>query len=156
MQATAAIRLFANEGKEKEMNGIDLSVRGAVRRIQHLITTDYLPPGLIRDIEIVIEAAVGRRDDNGQDIGSNGMVIDVDFGAMVKTARKAKGYSQPKLAMLVGTSQQTVDKIESGKVERSSFLPAIFHELGLPLERLVMARSRQLRQLTDLQISTCR
>jgi DNA-binding XRE family transcriptional regulator len=124
------------------MNNIDLSVRGAIRRIQHIITTDYLPPGLIRDIEIVVEAAISRRDDNGHDVGGNGKIIKFDFGAMVKTARKAKGYSQPKLARLVGTSQQTVDKIESGKVERSSFLPAIFHELGLPLEQLVMARSR--------------
>ena len=124
------------------MNNTDFSVSCAIRRIQHMIRTDYLPPGLIRDVEIVIEAAISRRDGNGHYVGSNGKVVDVNFGAMVKTAREAKGYSQPKLAQLVGTSQQTVDKIESGKVERSSFLPAIFHELGLPLERLVMVRSR--------------
>jgi transcriptional regulator with XRE-family HTH domain len=59
------------------------------------------------------------------------------IAAIVKKARAIKGISQPELARRVGTSQQTIDKIETGKVQRSSFLAAIALELGVPIERVL-------------------
>ena len=59
------------------------------------------------------------------------------IAAIVKRARAIKGISQPELARRVGTSQQTIDKIETGKVQRSSFLAAIALELGVPLDRVL-------------------
>src|ERR1700752_4402383 len=60
-----------------------------------------------------------------------------DVAALVKNARAAKGLSQPQLARRVGTSQQTIDKIETGKVKHSSFLPGIAMELGIPVDRVL-------------------
>jgi len=52
-------------------------------------------------------------------------------GLIVLDARKAKKLSQPELARRVGTTQQTIEKIESGKIKHSSFLAAIASELGI-------------------------
>jgi transcriptional regulator with XRE-family HTH domain len=60
-----------------------------------------------------------------------------EVSALVKQARAAKGLSQPELARRVGTTQQTIDKIETGKVKTSSFLPAIAVELGIPIDRVL-------------------
>jgi DNA-binding XRE family transcriptional regulator len=57
--------------------------------------------------------------------------------ALMKQGRKAKGLSQSELAQLIGAAQQTVEKLEGGKVKRSSFWPAISKALGIPLERFV-------------------
>ena len=64
------------------------------------------------------------------------------IAAIVKRARAIKGISQPELARRVGTSQQTIDKIETGKVQRSSFLAAIALELGVPLDRVLRVRHK--------------
>jgi transcriptional regulator with XRE-family HTH domain len=64
------------------------------------------------------------------------------IAAIVKRARALKGISQPELARRVGTSQQTIDKIETGKVQRSSFLAAIALELGVPLDRVLRVRHK--------------
>jgi transcriptional regulator with XRE-family HTH domain len=61
----------------------------------------------------------------------------VEIATLVKRARAAKGLSQPELARRVGTSQQTIDKIETAKVKHSSFLPAIAMELGIPVDRVL-------------------
>lgn len=58
----------------------------------------------------------------------------------MKRARATKGISQPELARRVGTTQQTIDKIENGVVKRSSFLPAIALELGVSLDRVLRLR----------------
>ena len=60
-----------------------------------------------------------------------------DIATLVKRARAAAGISQPELARRVQTSQQTIDKIETGKVRHSSFLPAIAVELGIPVDRVL-------------------
>jgi transcriptional regulator with XRE-family HTH domain len=60
-----------------------------------------------------------------------------DIAAIIKNARALKGISQPELARRVGTTQQTIDKIEQGKVKRSSFLAAIALELGVSLDRVL-------------------
>jgi transcriptional regulator with XRE-family HTH domain len=64
------------------------------------------------------------------------------IAAIVKRARAIKGISQPELARRVGTSQQTIDKIENGKVQRSSFMAAIALELGVPLDRVLRVRHK--------------
>jgi transcriptional regulator with XRE-family HTH domain len=64
------------------------------------------------------------------------------IAAIVKRARALKGISQPELARRVGTSQQTIDKIENGKVQRSSFMAAIALELGVPLDRVMRVRHK--------------
>jgi transcriptional regulator with XRE-family HTH domain len=65
-----------------------------------------------------------------------------DIAAIIKRARALKGISQPELARRVGTSQQTIDKIENGKVQRSSYMAAIALELGVPLDRVMRVRQK--------------
>jgi transcriptional regulator with XRE-family HTH domain len=60
-----------------------------------------------------------------------------EIATLVRKARLARGLSQPQLARLCQTSQQTIDKIETGKVQHSSFLPAIAVELGIPVDRVL-------------------
>lgn len=62
---------------------------------------------------------------------------EADIATLVRNARVARNLSQPQLARLVGTSQQTIDKIESRKVQHSSFMPAIAQELGIPLAKVL-------------------
>jgi transcriptional regulator with XRE-family HTH domain len=57
--------------------------------------------------------------------------------AMVRTERQRIGISQAELAAAIGTNQETIQKIESGKTKRSSFLPEIFSVLGISLDALV-------------------
>jgi transcriptional regulator with XRE-family HTH domain len=64
------------------------------------------------------------------------------IAAIMKRARAIKGISQPELARRVGTSQQTIDKIENGKVQRSSFMAAIALELDVPLDRVMPVRHK--------------
>src|SRR6516225_7715371 len=65
------------------------------------------------------------------------MIEPTDIAAVVKRARASKGWSQPELARRVGTTQQTIDKIEAGIVKHSRFLPAIAVELGVSLDRVL-------------------
>jgi transcriptional regulator with XRE-family HTH domain len=64
------------------------------------------------------------------------------IAAIVKNARTNKGLSQPELARRVGTTQQTIDKIESGIVKHSRYLPAIAVELGVSLDRVLRFRQK--------------
>lgn len=57
-------------------------------------------------------------------------------GGIIKTTREAKNLSQADLGKLIGVSQPTIEKIESGATRRSKFLPLIAAQLGLPLELL--------------------
>lgn len=57
----------------------------------------------------------------------------------IRTEREKRGWSQDHLAELVGTKQQTIDKIESGITKKSSFLPRILTALELSLEPLTKA-----------------
>jgi phage repressor protein C with HTH and peptisase S24 domain len=52
--------------------------------------------------------------------------------------------TQTELARQVGTNQQTIDKIESGIIKKSSFLPTILPKLGIPLDVLVNEESGRL------------
>jgi transcriptional regulator with XRE-family HTH domain len=72
------------------------------------------------------------------------MADNNSIAAIVRAARKNKGWSQPELARRVTAqhperrlSQQLVDKIETGRVKHSSFLPAIAQELGIPVDRVL-------------------
>lgn len=62
---------------------------------------------------------------------------DSDIGTLVRSARSDKGWSQPELARRVGTTQQTIEKIELGKIKHSSFLPAIAQELNIAITKVV-------------------
>lgn len=55
-------------------------------------------------------------------------------GERIKTARRRKGFTQNKLAELVGCSQQTIVDIEKQDVPRSKFLPQIVLALEESLE----------------------
>jgi transcriptional regulator with XRE-family HTH domain len=60
-----------------------------------------------------------------------------NIAELVKTRREAKQWSQARLAQEVGTKQQTIEKIEKGKIKRSSFLPHILTVLEISLNTLV-------------------
>src|SRR3954453_12585381 len=50
------------------------------------------------------------------------------LGQSVRAARIAKGYSQAKLAKLVGAKQQTIGKIEKGKITQG---PTVYELVAL-------------------------
>lgn len=49
-----------------------------------------------------------------------------------RSARMAKGLSQPKLAAAVGMRQSGIDKIERGLQHRTFYLPKLAAALGVP------------------------
>jgi transcriptional regulator with XRE-family HTH domain len=57
-------------------------------------------------------------------------------GELIRTRRKALGLSQAKLAAMVGTNQQTIDKIEKDVIKHSRFIPKIARVLGIPLPQI--------------------
>ena len=57
-----------------------------------------------------------------------------EIGARVRKAREAKGWTQARLAREIHTTQQTIEKIELGKVRRTSFLTEIYEALGARTE----------------------
>lgn len=57
----------------------------------------------------------------------------------MRMAREAKGLSQTELGKIVGTSQQQIGRIESGEVQRSSFLPLIERALELKPGELTLS-----------------
>src|SRR5919106_647430 len=63
-----------------------------------------------------------------------------DLGERIRRERHAQNLSQQALAKMVGTNQQTVEKIETGKTKHSSFLPQILTALGIGLDALVNQR----------------
>jgi len=54
------------------------------------------------------------------------------LGQSVRAARIAKGYSQAKLAKLVGAKQQTIGKIEKGKITQGPTVYELVALLNLP------------------------
>jgi transcriptional regulator with XRE-family HTH domain len=52
-------------------------------------------------------------------------------GSSIRAAREAKGMTQAELAEKIGTSQQTVDKIERGIMKRTTYLPEIYQVLDI-------------------------
>jgi len=62
---------------------------------------------------------------------------DSDTGTLIRETREARKMSQTELAKRVGTTQQTIEKIEKGSVKHSSFLPAIAQELSIAVERVM-------------------
>lgn len=59
------------------------------------------------------------------------MMEPKDIGAVIRSAREAKGLSQADLARAIGIKQQSLDSVESGKTAKSKYLPEIAAELGL-------------------------
>lgn len=52
-------------------------------------------------------------------------------GESIRAAREARGWSQAKLADAVGTTQQTIDRIEKGQTDYSRYLDRIFDALEI-------------------------
>lgn len=61
-------------------------------------------------------------------------------GAKIRKAREALGWTQSRLAATVGTTQQTIEKIEAGKVKRTSYLHDILTALNLPPEQDIFVK----------------
>lgn len=74
-----------------------------------------------------------------------GMKVDDELRALIKSKREALSLSQHALASAAGTTQQTVDRIERGVTSFSRTVPAILRALdikpGLARSRLVPAQS---------------
>lgn len=65
------------------------------------------------------------------------MAADMDTIAdKIRSAREAKGLSQADLAKKIGSSQQTVAKLEAGTITFSRFFPRISKILDIPLPSL--------------------
>ncbi|WP_177232455.1 helix-turn-helix domain-containing protein [Methylobacterium gossipiicola] len=58
-----------------------------------------------------------------------------NFGEKVRRAREAMGWSQEYLAAKVGTTQSTIDRIESGLTRRSRVLPDVAKVLDLNIPK---------------------
>ena len=61
----------------------------------------------------------------------------MDVGKKIEGIRVQKGMSQLDLAEIIGTSQNTIHKIETGITKRSGFIPAIADALNLTTEALL-------------------
>jgi transcriptional regulator with XRE-family HTH domain len=55
---------------------------------------------------------------------------------VIREARIRRGFSQEELAKKVGTTQQTIGKIETGKIKGKSFFPRLSLELGVSLPEI--------------------
>lgn len=73
-------------------------------------------------------------------------------GSSIRAAREAKGMSQADLAEKIGTVQQTIDKIENGKIARTSYLPEIYQVLGIGGKETVGAGLNRRRLQTGLSM----
>lgn len=58
-------------------------------------------------------------------------------GDIIKQEREAAGITQAELASRVGTKQQTIDKIEAGKIKHSRLFPRIAMELRFDIVKLL-------------------
>lgn len=56
---------------------------------------------------------------------------ETKIGDLIKEAREARGWSQEALASKAGTTQQTLGRIENGRIQHSRALPDILQVLGL-------------------------
>jgi phage repressor protein C with HTH and peptisase S24 domain len=74
------------------------------------------------------------------------------IGTIVREARENKGLTQTELADKLGTSQQTIEKIERGITKRSSYLLPISIELGIPGDKLSMGPTKQAAGASGIQI----
>jgi DNA-binding XRE family transcriptional regulator len=101
-------------------------IEEACGRIEHLVESGYLPDSLKRDLELLLQAV--KRGSAGD--ADDGPASIIKRAALIKRARKDKKLSRPELADLVGTTQQTIGKIEKGIIEHSSF-SAIADVLGI-------------------------
>jgi len=63
-------------------------------------------------------------------------------GILIQNERVKRGWSQADLAKRLGISQPAVKKIESGETKKSKHLPKIGQVLGIPLDQLDVALSR--------------
>src|SRR5262245_32603120 len=57
-------------------------------------------------------------------------------GALIARLRKERGLTAQQLGEMVGTSQQTIDKIEKGLIKYSKFFSGIKEALGITPEML--------------------
>lgn len=73
-------------------------------------------------------------------------------GKQIRELREAAGLSQAALAEMVGTSQQTIDRIERGETQRSSFIPDIFAALGVPREGRMPTTDELQRDLSSFDV----
>ncbi|WP_189423584.1 XRE family transcriptional regulator [Devosia pacifica] len=59
------------------------------------------------------------------------------IGDLIREKREARGWSQDVLAERVGTSQQNIGRIETGKVKHSRYIDPILRVLGSDISRAV-------------------
>ena len=64
------------------------------------------------------------------------LTTNEEWRAIATRARKELGWTQEELGRRVGTSQNMISNIESGKVESSTFIAAICKELSIPFPRV--------------------
>jgi transcriptional regulator with XRE-family HTH domain len=75
--------------------------------------------------------------------------VPTQVGQLIRRARESRNMSQRELADAVGTTQQTIEKIEGGITKHSSFLPTILPKLGIPLTVLVNEESATIARGQD-------
>lgn len=68
--------------------------------------------------------------------------IKSNLGDTIRAKREAAGLTQTELGERVGAKQQTIEKIELGKINHSSYLLPISMELGIPLDMVSRSKKR--------------
>ena len=68
----------------------------------------------------------------------------IELGARIKTTRKAKGWSQTKLAQAAGVSRARLEALENARIAEIGFKPLLrlLHALGLDLRITEFNRGR--------------
>jgi DNA-binding XRE family transcriptional regulator len=110
-------------------------IEGACGQIETLVLSG-LSDSLKRNLKLVLRAA------RSWDSHLNRSAVKTaaeDIPTLITQAREEKRLSHYQLARLVGTTPQTIYKIENGQTKHSSFLGRIAGELEIPLERMVRA-----------------
>lgn len=92
----------------------------------------------------------------GVDLSSLKTENTVDLGKRIEMLRTQQGMSQNDLAKRIGTSQNTIHKIENGETKRSGYIPAIAAELGFSAEELISGAVAASPDVTPMQAKLIR
>ena len=108
------------------------AIEDACGRIQHLVSSGYLPDSLKRDLQVLTQAAISW--DSHLKLASANNTEDIP--AVLKEPRKAKDLSQAEPARPAGAAQPRLKRIEDSRAKPFTIPPAIAKALGMSIDQV--------------------
>jgi len=108
------------------------AIEDACGRIQHLVSSGYLPDSLKRDLQVLTQAAISW----DSHLKRGGTSNTEDIPAVLKEPRKAKVLSQAEPARPAGATQSTLEKTEDSRIKPFVIPPAIAKALGMSIDKV--------------------